>query len=854
MNYTKALVVDDSRVARITLKKKLEQYGLAVDMAESAQEAIDYLHRTPVDIIFMDYMMPEVDGLEATRRIKADAAIPNVPVIICSGKEDDDYSDLARSLGASEIIAKPPANEVLEAILRATPAMLLGGAAPAAAVVAEVAAAAAAAPAAAVGAVAIPGMDAGALRALLEDLLAPRLREYREELHKELHDVQASVMEEIAVSFEQRVAGVHQRLDEIVAQPAPRGPDMGEIMTALEERLTRQSGELQRRLEAQLQSYSPVHLVEELQERLRADMQEQRKQMTESLDQWAERIDGMAARLREIADDSSASESASVSRFDVLQQRLSDVEAAQAAAPARDIDAAFASLEQKLEQRLAELRDGFAVQLEQQSPAPLIAGLQEQLRAGLESEQGRLQQSNEQWSARFDALARDVGQLSESASSAAAHSGERLDLLQERLSALESAAPAPVVDAILAAAEKKFAERTTELQARFQSQLESQSPVLTRIQGQIDDQGQRFREASEQWGTRVESLVQDVSVLSDAVSSFDVAQERRFSAVQQRIAALENAAPAPVVDAILAAAEDKFALRITDLQSDLQARLEAQAPAPLVDQLRDELQRRLEDQHGRLMSSLAEHAQRLGSLAQKADEFAAADAQAQNAQDQQISALREWLGTLAQEELPGVRDAIAAMETQLSQRIADLQAEFQSGVQELKESQRAELSDSRQQMAERFDALKDDNRATLTADTERFADTLHEELEERILQARADITAELQLQFGNQLRRLHSGGREGAEGAVDMSALLAQAEKRSAELLPQIDKALGELREQLNAQPALLELQSRRLLDEVAARAKPADDGLQARLNRVAIFAGIGVVVSLAVAIMAYLS
>jgi len=71
MRNMKALVVDDSKVGRLTMQKKLEAFGVGVDLAESGLEALNYLEHHRPDVIFMDHVMPELDGFEATRRIKA---------------------------------------------------------------------------------------------------------------------------------------------------------------------------------------------------------------------------------------------------------------------------------------------------------------------------------------------------------------------------------------------------------------------------------------------------------------------------------------------------------------------------------------------------------------------------------------------------------------------------------------------------------------------------------------------------------------------------------------------------------------------------------------------------------------
>jgi len=117
MSVKKALVVDDSKLARITLKKKLELRAVDVDMVESASEALSYLQSHQPDIIFMDHLMPDIDGFEATKRIKSNPATRHIPVIMCTGKEHEGYLQEATAIGATNILAKPPETEALDAIL-----------------------------------------------------------------------------------------------------------------------------------------------------------------------------------------------------------------------------------------------------------------------------------------------------------------------------------------------------------------------------------------------------------------------------------------------------------------------------------------------------------------------------------------------------------------------------------------------------------------------------------------------------------------------------------------------------------------------------------------------------------------
>lgn len=117
MGQKTALVVDDSKLARITLKKKLEQRQLQVIMAESGIVALEQLQNNQVDLVFMDHLMPEMDGFAATQRIKGTPATAHIPVIMCSGKDEPDFVDQAKAIGADGVLAKPPANEALDALL-----------------------------------------------------------------------------------------------------------------------------------------------------------------------------------------------------------------------------------------------------------------------------------------------------------------------------------------------------------------------------------------------------------------------------------------------------------------------------------------------------------------------------------------------------------------------------------------------------------------------------------------------------------------------------------------------------------------------------------------------------------------
>ncbi len=115
---TRILIVEDNDMNRDMLSRRLERKGYSVVMAVDGAEGVARAASESPDLILMDMSLPVLDGWEATRRIKADAATARIPVIALtahamSGDRDqtiqagcDDYDtkpiDLARLLGKIE--------------------------------------------------------------------------------------------------------------------------------------------------------------------------------------------------------------------------------------------------------------------------------------------------------------------------------------------------------------------------------------------------------------------------------------------------------------------------------------------------------------------------------------------------------------------------------------------------------------------------------------------------------------------------------------------------------------------------------------------------------------------------------
>ncbi len=106
MSAKRALIVDDSRAARTFLTRVLERYDLQVDSAASAEEAIEYLIRQRPDVIFLDHLMPGMDGFQALTAIKNDPRTATIPVMMYTSQEGELYLSQARALGAMGVLPK----------------------------------------------------------------------------------------------------------------------------------------------------------------------------------------------------------------------------------------------------------------------------------------------------------------------------------------------------------------------------------------------------------------------------------------------------------------------------------------------------------------------------------------------------------------------------------------------------------------------------------------------------------------------------------------------------------------------------------------------------------------------------
>ena len=94
---------DIQLVARLSLKRA----GFTVTVVSNGQEALEAVRRQPPDVVLLDWMMPEVDGLETCRQLKADPHTANIPVVFLTAKSQEAEIQRGLSLGASGYVTKP---------------------------------------------------------------------------------------------------------------------------------------------------------------------------------------------------------------------------------------------------------------------------------------------------------------------------------------------------------------------------------------------------------------------------------------------------------------------------------------------------------------------------------------------------------------------------------------------------------------------------------------------------------------------------------------------------------------------------------------------------------------------------
>ncbi|MBP0049968.1 response regulator [Marinobacterium sp. AK62] len=107
MSVNKILVVEDDPVYQQRMFDILRQTGAQLLLASDGEQGVNLAKQEQPDLIFMDVVMPGMDGFSACRQITSDRATRHIPVVIVSSKHEDADRVWAQLQGAKAVVAKP---------------------------------------------------------------------------------------------------------------------------------------------------------------------------------------------------------------------------------------------------------------------------------------------------------------------------------------------------------------------------------------------------------------------------------------------------------------------------------------------------------------------------------------------------------------------------------------------------------------------------------------------------------------------------------------------------------------------------------------------------------------------------
>lgn len=120
-NKSRILIVEDDNINQLVISGMLKNMGYLTDLAFNGFKALKYFEKNQYDLIFMDCLMPEMDGFEATKRIRAierrNNKVYNVPIIAFTAKAMKGDKEQCMKAGMNDYLTKPVTLEKLEAVL-----------------------------------------------------------------------------------------------------------------------------------------------------------------------------------------------------------------------------------------------------------------------------------------------------------------------------------------------------------------------------------------------------------------------------------------------------------------------------------------------------------------------------------------------------------------------------------------------------------------------------------------------------------------------------------------------------------------------------------------------------------------
>jgi adenylate cyclase len=115
----RVLIVDDDRINRMLLTRGVEQAGHEADTAENGRDALDLLRDGQYDLVLLDIVMPELDGVSVLEQLKSDLRFQHIPVIMISAVDEVDSVVRCIEMGAEDYLPKPFDPVILRARINA---------------------------------------------------------------------------------------------------------------------------------------------------------------------------------------------------------------------------------------------------------------------------------------------------------------------------------------------------------------------------------------------------------------------------------------------------------------------------------------------------------------------------------------------------------------------------------------------------------------------------------------------------------------------------------------------------------------------------------------------------------------
>lgn len=119
MSHFNILVVEDEEAIREMLTLVLQQADFNVQQARDAKQAQMKIDQTQPDLILLDWMLPEITGIEWTRRLKKEESLKNIPIILLTARGEEEDKIRGLEIGADDYVTKPFSPKELIARIRA---------------------------------------------------------------------------------------------------------------------------------------------------------------------------------------------------------------------------------------------------------------------------------------------------------------------------------------------------------------------------------------------------------------------------------------------------------------------------------------------------------------------------------------------------------------------------------------------------------------------------------------------------------------------------------------------------------------------------------------------------------------